>query len=315
MTTSSATGQHPYDLLDAFSLDALEPDEEQSLIDHLELCSHCSALADQNLQAAAALASSVLQQQPPEYIRAKVLDSLGLPVEDTAPSVSVSVPAPRPPRSWSRVTSIGSRWARFLVPAGAALAVALIAVTVALNVQIAGDIDNLQSENASLRNRLDQSLATTSALARSSSTVSQMEGNVQRWQQTSLALAQQGNQTVLLSATQPGAAARGFLVLSVDGFSGILMASQLAPPRPDSVYHVWLTKGGQRFWEGELAVDNSGIGAMQLIPGDSLLNYDAIQVSQGMGVAAALAAPPGSAERARATANMVGDMILVAQLR
>ena len=126
------------------------------------------------------------------------------------------------------------------------MAIALIAVTVALNVQIAGDIDNLQSENASLRNRLDQSLATTSAMARSSSTVSQMEGNLQRWQQTSLALAQQGNQTVLLSATQPGAPARGFLVVSVDGSAGILMVSQLAPPKADSVYHVWLTKGGQR---------------------------------------------------------------------
>ena len=313
--TSSVTGQHPYDLLDAFSLHALEPGEEQSLIDHLELCTHCSALAEESLRAAAALADTVLQQQPPENLRAQLLDSLDTPVDEPATLVSVSVPTPRPPRSWSRVTSAGSRWARYLVPTGAVLAVALIAVTVALNVQIAGDIDSLQSENASLRNRLDQSLATTSALASSSSTVSQMQGNLQRWQQTSLALAQQGNQTVLLSATQPGAAARGFLVVSVDGSAGILMVSQLAPPMPDSVYHVWLTKAGQRFWEGELAVDESGIGAMQLIPGDSLLNYDSIQVSQGMGVAAALAAPPGSVQRARATANMVGDMVLVAQLR
>ena len=315
MTTSSATVQHPYNLLEAFALDALEPDEEQALIDHIETCLHCAALADENLRAAAGLAGAVPQQPPPDSIRVRLLDSLDSPVEEPAPSVSVSVPAPRPPRSWSRVTSVGSRWARFLVPAGAALTVALIAVMVALNVQIASDIDNIQSENASLRSRLDQSLATTSALSRSSSTVSRMEGNVQRWQQTSLALAQQGNQTVLLSATQPGTAARGFLVVSVDGSAGILMVSQLDPSKLDSVYHVWLTRGGQRFWKGELAVDANGIGAMQLIPGDPLLNYDSIQVSQGMGVAAALAAPPGSVERARATANMVGDMVLVAQLR
>ena len=315
MTTSSATGQHPYDLLDAFALDALEPDEEQSLIDHLDVCSHCYALADESLRATTALADSVSQQPPPANVRAQLLASLDFAEEDPASSVSVSVPTPRPARSWSRVTRIGSRWGRFLVPAGAALAIALIAVTVALNVQIAGDIDSLQSENATLRSRLDQSLSTTSALARSSSTVSQMEGNLQRWQQTSLALAQQGNRTVLLSATQPNTAARGFLVVSGDGSAGILMVSQLAPPRPDSVYHVWLTRSGQRLWEGELAVDDSGIGTMHLMPGDSLLNYDSIQVSQGMGVAAALAAPPGSVERARATASMVGDMVLVAQLR
>ena len=315
MTTSSATGQHPYDLLDAFALDALEPDEEQWVIEHLEGCSHCFTIADEGLRTAAALADSVAQQSPPENIRARLLESLDSPEEEPPPSVSVSVPFPRQPRSWSRVTSAGSRWVRFLVPAGAVLAVALIAVTVGLNLQIASDIDSLQSENATLRNRLDQSLATTSAMARSSSTVSQMEGNLQRWQQTSLALAQQGNQTVLLSAMQPDAAARGFLVVSVDGSAGILMVSKLTPSKPDSVYHVWLTKGDQRFWEGELAVDDSGIGTMQLIPGDSLLSYDSIQVSQGMGIAAALAAPPGSAERARATANMVGDMVLAAQLR
>jgi hypothetical protein len=34
-----------------------------------------------------------------------------------------------------------------------------------------------------------------------------------------------------------------------------------------------------------------------------------------MGVAAAMAAPANSAERQRATASMVGDMVLVAPLR
>ena len=196
---------------------------------------------------------------------------------------------------------------------------ALIAVTVGLNVQIVGNLDDMQSENTQLRQRLDQSMATTTALARSSDDVSQMRGSLQQWQQTSYALAQPGNQTVVLSPARVGVDARGFLVVSGDGSAGLLMVSELMPPQPNSVYHVWLTKGGQRYWAGEMEVDEQGGGAMQLIPqltpNDSLLNYDTIQLTRGLGVAAALAAPPGSIERAKATASMVGDMMLVAPLR
>jgi hypothetical protein len=208
---------------------------------------------------------------------------------------------------------------RLFTPVAAMLAVALVAVTVGLNVQIAGNLDDMQSENTQLRQRLDQSMATTTALARSSDTVTQMQGSLQQWQQTSYALAQPGNQTVLLSAARVGVDARGFLVVSGDGSAGLLMVSDLMPPQPNSVYHVWLTRGAQRFWAGEMEVDEKGSGAMQLIPhltpNDSLLNYDKIQLTRGLGVAAALATPPGSIERARASASMVGDMVLEAPLR
>ena len=36
MTTNNAT--HPYDLLEAFALDALEADEEQTVLEHIEGC-------------------------------------------------------------------------------------------------------------------------------------------------------------------------------------------------------------------------------------------------------------------------------------
>ena len=204
---------------------------------------------------------------------------------------------------------------RLFTPVAAVLAVALIAVTVGLNVQIAGNLDDMQSENTQLRQRLDQSMATTTALARSSDTVTQMQGSLQQWQQTSYALAQPGNQTVVLSAARVGVDARGFLVVSGDGSAGLLMVSELMPPQPNSVYHVWLTRGAQRFWAGEMEVDEKGSGAMQLIPSLPLSNYDKIQLTQGLGVAAALATPPGSIERARASSGMVGDMVLEASLR
>ena len=315
MTTLNAAGQHPYHLLEAFALNALEPEEEQSVIEHVERCEGCADIADSHLQVTNALAQAIPRQEPPGQLRARLLESIDPPVTPMQ-SVSVSVSPPRPPRSWSRVSSaIGGRWVRLFTPVTAVVAVALIAVTVGLNIQISGNLDSLQAENSQLRQRLDQGMATTTALARSSETVSQMRGSLQQWQQTSYALAQPGNQTVVLSTARPGVDARGFMVVSGDGSAGILMVSELMPPLPNSVYHVWLTKGGQRFWAGEMQVDENGSGAMQLIPGDSLQSYDSIQLSRGMGVAAALAAPPGSIERARATAGMVGDMVLTAPLR
>ena len=314
MTTSSATGLHPYDLLEAFALDALEPDEEQAVINHIDECPGCVSLVDDNLRTASVLAQAVPEMAPPEQLRARLLASID-PPQAALPSVSVS--PRRPPRSWARVSAaISSRWGRMLMPATAAVALALIAFTVVLNVQIAGQMDDMQSENTQLRQQLDQNRATTTAqMSRSSVTVTQMQGSLQRLQQTNYALAQPGNQTLALNPAHPDVESQGVLLMSEDGTEGVLMVSGLMPPQPDSVYHVWLTQGGQRYWAGEMNVDERGWGAMQLRPSDSLTRYDSVQLSRGAGVAAAMAAPAGSAARARATASMVGDMVLSASLQ
>ena len=166
-----------------------------------------------------------------------------------------------------------------------------------------------------MRRQLDESMATTAALARTSNTVSQVQGNLQRWQQTSYALAQPGNQTLLLSPARPGVDSTGVMVLSEDGTEAVLMASDLPPLTLDSVYHVWLTRGGQWYWAGELNVDERGWGTMPMSSPESLLQYDTVQISLGMGVAATMAEPVGSNDRAKATASMVGEMVLVADLR
>jgi hypothetical protein len=61
-------------------------------------------------------------------------------------------------------------------------------------------------------------------------------------------------------------------------------------------------------------VDERGWGTLPMSARESLLQYDSVQISHGMGVASAMAAPVGSSERARATAGMVGDLVLVATL-
>lgn len=313
MTTNNTTYNHPFDLLEAFALDALEPEEELAVADHVEWCETCSDIVGDHWQVLAAMAESVPEVVPPAEMRARVLASVGQP---RPKSSTVSVSSPRVPRSWSRVTWVSnSRLLRILTPITAVLAIVAIATSVAMNIQTSGQMGGVQSENVQLRRQLDESMATTAALARTSNTVTQVQGNLQRWQETSYALAQPGNQTLLLSPARPGVESKGVMVLSEDGREAVLMASELAPVSPDSVYHVWLTRGGQWYWAGELSVDERGWGTMPMSSPESLLQYDTVQISRGMGVAASMAAPVGSTERAKVTAGLVGDMVLVAELR
>ena len=318
MTTSNDADQHPFDLLEAFALDALEPDEELAVADHVEWCETCLTLVDDNLRVVAAIADSVEAVSPPADLRDRVLraiDSDIAPSPEQSVSPRVSVSQERAPRSWSRVSyAVSMRWTRVLAPVVAVLAVVAVAITTAVNLQMSNQVDSVQSENTQLRRQLDQSMATTSALAQTSNAVSQMQGNLQRWQETSYALAQPGNRTLVLSPAAPGIDSRGVLVLSENERDAVLMASDLAEPRPDSVYHVWLTRGGQWYWAGEMDVDERGWGTMPMSSPESLLQYDSVQISHGMRVAASMAAPVGSTGRARATASMVGDLVLVATL-
>jgi hypothetical protein len=313
MSTNNTNIQHPFDQLEAFALDALEPVEEEVVASHLEQCETCSAIVDDALKVLVLMSESLPEAAPPVGLRARVLDS----IEPAAPPIQrVSVSPPPPSRSWSRVSLVSrGRLIWFLTPATAVLAVVAIAVAMTLNVQLSDQVGDMQSENIQLRRHLDESMATTAALARSSSAMSQVQGDLQRWQETSYVLAQPGNQTIVLTSARPGVDSKGVMVLSEDGREAVLMASDLAPLRPDSVYHVWLTSGGQWYWVGQLDVDNRGWGTMPMSFPDSLLQYDTVQISMGLGVAAAKAAPMGSTERAQATASMVGDMVLVANLR
>ena len=318
MTTNNGTTQHPFDLLEAFALDALEPEEELDVEVHLEGCGVCATLVSDNQRVAAAIADSVPASSPSPALRRRLLDSVdsaGTEQSQQTVSPRVQVSHPRPPRSWSRVSlGVSGRMMRILAPAIAVLALVAIGISTALNLQMSDQMGDVQSENTALRRQLDESMATTTALATASNAVSQMQGNLQRWQETSYALAQPGNQTLVLRPAEPGIASRGVLVLSEDGREAVLMASDLEARRPDSVYHVWLTSGGQLYWAGEMDVDERGWGTMPMKSRDSLLQYDSVQISHGTGAAAAMASPAGSSERAAAAAGMVGDLVLVTTL-
>ena len=67
---------HPEDMLEAFVLDALDPEEEERVQDHLDGCFQCSEVVDRYQETAASLAGSVSLQEPPPGLRARLMQGL-----------------------------------------------------------------------------------------------------------------------------------------------------------------------------------------------------------------------------------------------
>lgn len=294
MTTNNGT--HPYDLLEAFALDALEAGEEQTVLEHIEDCPECASLIDDHLLTAMALAFTVPPQAPPERLRARLLTSVELSHPEPQ---RASVSQRRPSQGWTGAYSaLGRRWARLLAPVTAVAAVAVIAVVIALNVQISGQMDEMKAENNLLREEMGQTEAAAAAqLALASDAVAQMQGNLQLLQNT---LAQPGNRSMAMNPMQPDGQARGVMVVSGDGSMGVIMASDLEPLEGDSAYHVWLMQGAQRTLAGHMDVDENGWGTIALDMRDSLSQFDKVQLSR--------------APLTLVSVGMVGDIVLEASL-
>ena len=294
MTTNKAT--HPYDLLEAFALDALEADEEQTVLDHVEGCPECASAIGEHLQTAASLAFTVPGIAPPE----RVWEGLLAAVESSQPEPPRDpVPQRRPSPSWAGAFSAsGSRWARLIMPVTAAAAVAVVAIVIALNVQISGQMDEMKAENNLLRREMGQNEATAVAqLALASDTVAQMQGNLQLLQNT---LAQSDNQSLVMNPMHTDSDAWGVLVFSGDGTMGVIMASELEPLEEGHSYHVWLMQEGRRTWGGDMQVDDRGWGALALDMSGAITEFDTVQLSR--------------APLTLAAAGIVGDIVLEVSL-
>ena len=301
MTTNSAA--HPDELLAAFSLDALSAEEEQGVLAHLDVCPRCAAAVAGHLDTAAALASLAPAQRPPERARARLMAAVALPPAAETPltltAAKVSVSHRRRPRGWAGVQSaLGSRWGRRLIPITAVAGMMILSFIIGLNVQMSGQMGDMQAENTQLRQEMGQNQATATArLAQASDTVTQIQGNLQFLHHT---LAQPGNRSLVMQSAQPGSPSQGVLVLSPDGGTGMIMASELPPPRDDAAYRVWLMRDGERILAGDLAVDERGWGALELDAADPLSDFDAVRLYYGP-----LAVASGAA---------LGDMVLEAAL-
>src|SRR5690349_21510681 len=88
--------RHVDDLVDAYILDALEPDEVDFVESHLEGCEGCRALVAEARATRDALLMAPPLASPPPALRARVLARLAEEVVATHPSERRPVPTQQP---------------------------------------------------------------------------------------------------------------------------------------------------------------------------------------------------------------------------
>ena len=277
---------HPQELLEGFALNALEPDEEQSVAAHLDGCAQCAAVVEEGWQAAAALAQTVVPLAPRPELRLQLLNALealpaAAPAESAAaPAIPIPAPQPEASRGFWRVLDalFAARWMRVLMPAATATAVALVVVAVILNAGMSREITELRAQ-------MDSSNATLSAqmaddMGQAMAADLSLQQIIQQVQEASLALARPGSRTALLSAPGRNSGSEGVLVLGEDDAATII-ASGLAPTASGQTYQIWLMGPWENRMIGTLAVNADGWGAVSLNPQEPVSQYERVGLMLG----------------------------------
>jgi len=246
------------ELLPAYALNALSPQEAASVEAHLDTCPWCAALFLEHVQVAAALAQAAERFQPPQRLKDITLRAVrGHPRQ----------------RERSRRSFLWKGWrsltAGHLAVGTASIAVLLIVIGLVLGLRMSNEIDDLRQENLELVTQVSQ-------LAEDEEKLTDMFIE-QRF--VSYVIASPDKQVLPLqgSGTVPGA--QGMLLVAARGGTGILMARGLEPSSGDEAYYVWLRKDGQPVTVGRLSVDEEGWGVLTLWPDQPITLFQQVWVT------------------------------------
>ena len=125
---------HVDDLIPAYALGALEPDERLSVEAHLDECAYCARLARGHMEAAAALAMAVPPMTPSPALRARIMSSLDARAE-RAPTLDAR-------RSHFRIRV---RWPAAAVAVAASFGLIVLGSLVAMVIDLRGDLRDMGS--------------------------------------------------------------------------------------------------------------------------------------------------------------------------
>ena len=191
------------DLLPGYALGALEVREQEELEEHLQGCSACNQLAQEQMEVAAMLASRIAEAEPPAGLRARVEDSVA---EESKPLESRLLPAE--PSFLARL-GLTSRWPALAASTAGVAVIGLMAVVLVYAVIAQGDLNGLSDENQALTAKLDEQAGAVSvsqaalaqlnldnqalavALEQQSAALSTSQGDLEKLGEASLSLAAQ----------------------------------------------------------------------------------------------------------------------------
>ena len=255
-------------------MDALNLDEEELVQDHLDGCDQCSDIVHQYQEDVALLAQSVPTQEPPSALQARLMQA-----------VSRAEPEALIPPKPQLVPSFGDRLAdsrliRVMMPVVASTAMVLVVMAVVMNVRISSQVGDLQQENATLRTNLAANVATVTAQMNDAANIgSEVMDTVSSLQQASYEMAQPNNMSLELRSPFAESRSQGILLVSSDGNRGVIMVAGMDSPSLSTNYHVWLMRGEDKMWAGQVSVDSQGRGTVSLQLPEPIMHVEKVELT------------------------------------
>ena len=267
---------HPVNMLEAFALDALELDEGLGVSSHLDECNLCSDIVIQYQGTVAELAATVGVQEPPGTLRTMIMQAIAL---EDPPASTASEPKLVPSVSDRLMDSLPIR---ILAPLAASAAIVLVLVAVTMNVRISNQVDILKKANSNLQASLDSNGATiTAQIGASAVADTDVMDRVLKLQQASYELAQPDNMSLELLPPSAESPSQGIFLVNHDGNRGVVMVAGMEPHSTSTGYHVWLMRGQDKVWIGQIIPDERGWGTASLSLPESIMDFDKVELTEG----------------------------------
>jgi anti-sigma-K factor RskA len=254
--SNASDGSHPEELLAGHALDALDDGEERQVEAHLRACARCRRTVGELQEAAALLGESVDHRTPPPALASRLMAALSQAAISSTPVGEQ--PAPAGPKN---------QLARFILPTAASVVIALFVFGLLMNQRLSGRVEGLEQENSTL----------TAQLAESSNESAQVAETVRQLQLTSYWLADPSSQPLKLEPPGGLGNSRGVLLMASDGRRAVVIVTGMRDL--SSTYHIWLMRHGDRVWAGKLEVDDRGWGTAALQPGESLFQFEKVELT------------------------------------
>lgn len=233
------------DLLPAYALGAVEPNEQRAIEAHLASCPACRAVLDRYDGVADLLGTAIVPVAPPPALRARLLDEAAW-----SGTVPVSPAPPTPAKRWSGLPTdpiVLSRWAA----AGYGLVATLLVV-------------GLVAAGLLLRQTRDE------------------RDFARQGQAEVIEYLRNGGVVTPLAAAGAGSlpfAGTGSVVVTANQPQGMILVDGFLPSDDDHIYRVWVARAGERTQIDELRVTADGCGWLIFESPEPLVTYDTIGIT------------------------------------
>jgi hypothetical protein len=177
-----------------------------------------------------------------------------------------------------------------MLPLAAAIVISLFSASLVLNLRVTSRVDRLEQENSTVTAQLSQSMSQTqeleqqysvltAQLSQASAEDQQILDTVHQMQAASYLAVHPETQPLVLEPPSGTGSSQGVLLVGDGGQRALLMVSNMEQPPPLRSYQVWLVKRGHRMPVGQIQVDSTGWGTLDLIPPEPLFEFEWVNLT------------------------------------